>query len=128
MEYRSLENADLTTVLFAANGAGGSFAWSTKTPQEILEDVNALLSSTWANSANEEWCPLTWETPISEQNSLVGLTPYHCLLERPSWWLPKAPLLIPLRAYWWLRRDMIDPLLRGRKRRRPEKFTRRLGR
>jgi hypothetical protein len=34
-----------------ANGAGGSPLWSTKTPDEILADVNTLLNSTWQASA-----------------------------------------------------------------------------
>lgn len=32
------------------NGAGGSPLWSSKTPQEILNDVNTLLNSIWAAS------------------------------------------------------------------------------
>lgn len=34
-----------------ANGISGSPLWASKTPDEILADVNALLESTWSNSA-----------------------------------------------------------------------------
>lgn len=34
-----------------ANGAGGSAAWATKTPQEIMTDVNTLLNAVWTTSA-----------------------------------------------------------------------------
>jgi hypothetical protein len=90
MEYKSLENADLTTVLFASNDAGGSATWSTKTPQEILEDVSALLSSTWANSANEEWCPLAnGGVPINGEFVPPDLMwPPRDVMERCGW----APL------------------------------------
>lgn len=40
----------VSNVSNVANGALGSPAWSTKTPDEILADVNALITSTWAAS------------------------------------------------------------------------------
>lgn len=40
--------ATVTNVANVPNGAAASPAWSTKTPAEILADVNALLNSVWA--------------------------------------------------------------------------------
>lgn len=40
----------VTNVSTAPDGAQGSTLWSTKTPDEILNDVNLLLESTWKNS------------------------------------------------------------------------------
>jgi hypothetical protein len=34
----------------AANGASGTATWSTKTPAEILKDINSLIVTTWTNS------------------------------------------------------------------------------
>lgn len=45
-----LNNAGVTHGA-VANGAAGTPAWSTKTPDEILADVNTLLESTWSASA-----------------------------------------------------------------------------
>jgi len=44
-----VNNADVT-VTNAATGAGGSTAWNTKTPAEILADVNAAIIAAWAAS------------------------------------------------------------------------------
>lgn len=44
-----VNNADVT-VTNAATGAGGSAAWNTKTPAEILADVNAAIIAAWAAS------------------------------------------------------------------------------
>lgn len=48
--YGLLNNPTVTNVSNVPNGAASSPAWSTKTPAEILADVNALLTSTWAAS------------------------------------------------------------------------------
>lgn len=45
-----VNNSLVTNVANVANGAGGFPAWTTKTPNEILADVNALLISVWAAS------------------------------------------------------------------------------
>ncbi len=45
-----LLNSSLVTAGAVANGIAGTPAWSTKTPDEILADVNALLSATWLAS------------------------------------------------------------------------------
>lgn len=41
----------VTNVSNLPNGAGGSPKWSLKTPDEILADVNAIITSAWAASA-----------------------------------------------------------------------------
>lgn len=50
MAQYGLVNSPLVTSGNVANGAQGTTEWSTKTPDEILADVNSLLSSTWAAS------------------------------------------------------------------------------
>lgn len=40
----------VTNVANVANGASGSGAWANKTPQEILNDINEAITSTWAAS------------------------------------------------------------------------------
>ncbi|MBB4017375.1 hypothetical protein GGR16_002404 [Chelatococcus caeni] len=53
--YNGLVNANIggkvTNVSNVANGAGGTPGWTTKTPDEILGDVNELLTSVWQASA-----------------------------------------------------------------------------
>lgn len=44
-------NSLVTNVSNVAAGAGGTTAWTTKTPDEILTDVNTALTSVWAASA-----------------------------------------------------------------------------
>lgn len=46
-----INNTLVTNVTDVANGASGSPAWTSKTPPEILGDVNELLTSVWAASA-----------------------------------------------------------------------------
>lgn len=49
--YKGLLNsAAVVNVAAVANGAGGSPKWINKTPDEILADVNELLTSVWAAS------------------------------------------------------------------------------
>ena len=45
-----LLTSSLVTSVGVVNGAGGAAAWSTKTPDEILADVNKLITDTWAAS------------------------------------------------------------------------------
>lgn len=47
-----LNNADVT-VTNAATGAGGSATWATKTPDEILKDVNDAILAAWAASEHD---------------------------------------------------------------------------
>lgn len=43
-------NGRVTNVANVVNGAGGSSLWANKTPDEILADVNELLTNVWAAS------------------------------------------------------------------------------
>lgn len=45
-----LNNSLVTNVSNVPNGAGGDTEWTSKTPAEILADVNAMLNSAWAAS------------------------------------------------------------------------------
>jgi hypothetical protein len=46
-----VNNASASTITNVANGASGSPLWSSKTPDEILIDVNSLITSVWTASA-----------------------------------------------------------------------------
>lgn len=46
-----LINSPLVTAAAVANGGNGTPEWSTKTPVEILADVNTILEETWESSA-----------------------------------------------------------------------------
>lgn len=46
-----LVNSPLVTATNVVNGASASPLWSSKTPQEILNDVNTLLNNVWTASA-----------------------------------------------------------------------------
>lgn len=50
MNIYGLVNSPVITAAAVANGAGGTAAWSTKTPDEILNDVNQVITATWAAS------------------------------------------------------------------------------
>lgn len=56
-----LNSAAVTNVSNVPNGASASPLWSTKTPAEILADVNALLTSAWAASG---WAVMPTEVRI----------------------------------------------------------------
>jgi len=45
-----LNNASVSTADVAATGTGSSKLWSTKTPDQILDDVNGLLNAAWEAS------------------------------------------------------------------------------
>lgn len=52
LNQKGLINSPLVTnVSNVPAGAGGTTPWNTKTPDEILADVNAILTTTWGNSA-----------------------------------------------------------------------------
>lgn len=46
-----LVNASGVTATNVANGGTGSMAWTTKTPDEILADINTALNTNWQNAA-----------------------------------------------------------------------------
>ncbi len=73
-----VNHANVTNVAAVANGAGGTPQWSTKDPDEILADVNELLSSVWEASA---WAvmptelrlpPLQYSYLVSQKVSSAG--------------------------------------------------------
>jgi hypothetical protein len=47
--YGLVNNPNVTASI-VATGAAGTKTWATKTPREILDDVNAILNETWKNS------------------------------------------------------------------------------
>lgn len=47
--YGLINNPDITATLVSA-GAGGDTSWDTKTADEILMDINLLITKTWAQS------------------------------------------------------------------------------
>ncbi len=51
VQATGLLSSSQVTAGSVANGASGSSLWINKTPDEILEDVNALVESTWSASA-----------------------------------------------------------------------------
>lgn len=53
--FKGLFNNTSITANAVAVGAGGSKLWSQKTPQEILADVNTLLTNTWAAAGWAVW-------------------------------------------------------------------------
>jgi hypothetical protein len=65
-----INNAGVT-VNAVANGAQGSPKWTTKTPDEILADVNGLLNATWQSSG---WAriPTELRLPPAQYNYLVS--------------------------------------------------------
>jgi hypothetical protein len=46
-----VNDSGVTATTVAATGAGGATAWTSKTPDQILADVNTLLSSVWLSAA-----------------------------------------------------------------------------
>lgn len=60
-----LLNSPLVTAGSVVNGISGSPLWSQKTPDEILADVNSLLTSTWLASAYAV-CPSELRVPPTQ--------------------------------------------------------------
>lgn len=50
VDKKGLVNSDAVVVSFVDVGAGGETQWSTKTADEILDDVNTLIKDAWAAS------------------------------------------------------------------------------
>lgn len=73
-QYGLYNNPSVTPVS-VATGAGGGTAWTTKSPLEILADVNEILVTTWEiNSANPVLavCPDTLLLPAPQYAYLVS--------------------------------------------------------
>lgn len=65
-----LSNTNIPEVVLAADGTGSSKLWSTKTPDQILRDMNAVVNSIYTvtkgvHRANELWMPLDQYTYIA---------------------------------------------------------------
>lgn len=66
-----LNNAGITRSTAPA-GAAGTATWATKTPDEILEDVNAILSAVWtANDCATDALPNHILVPVAQFGMLV---------------------------------------------------------
>lgn len=69
--YEGLINSSLVTATNVVNGASGSPLWANKTPDEILADINKLLSDTWLASAYAV-CPSKLLVPPAQFSKLVS--------------------------------------------------------
>lgn len=85
-----LLNSSAVTTGFVEVGAAGTTEWSTKTPDEILADVNTLLEECWA-AAGYALCPSKLLLPpaqfayiTSQKNSLAGNVSILTFLEDNS--------------------------------------------
>lgn len=66
-----VNNPDATETT-AVNGAKGTAAWATKTPQEILKDVNDAITSVWAaNEYDETAVPNHILIPYEQYNYIL---------------------------------------------------------
>ena len=72
-----LVNNTAITAAAAANGAAGTPAWNTKTPVEILTDINSILNATWHQ-------PISWQLLIAPRLMNGGNTFHTVLLKRYS--------------------------------------------
>lgn len=66
-----LFNSALVTTGNVANGVSGSPLWSSKTPDEMLTDVNTLLAATWLASAYAV-CPSELRLPPNQYSYLCS--------------------------------------------------------
>ena len=65
VDKEGLVNSSSVTTGFVDAGAAGSTEWTTKTPDEILEDVNTLIQECWA-AAGYQICPSKLLLPPSQ--------------------------------------------------------------
>lgn len=95
-----LANSPSVTVGNVAAGAQGGTAWSTKTPDEILYDVNTLLEATWAAAGYAVMPgrlllpPVQYSYLVSQKVSLAGNVSILEFLRANS--LTNATLGVPL--------------------------------
>ena len=66
-----LVNSSVVTSFGVPNGAGGQPEWVNKTPDEILADVNSLLTLVWKNSALEI-CPSKLLLPPDQYSYIIS--------------------------------------------------------
>ncbi len=69
---KGLLNSPLVSASAVVNGAAGTPAWSTKTPDEILADINSALSASWLASAYAI-CPSELRLPPTQFALLTTL-------------------------------------------------------
>lgn len=69
-----VNNADATETT-VANGAAGTATWATKTPLEILEDINTAITSVWANAE--------YDTEAMPNHILIPYEQYTYILNTP---------------------------------------------
>ena len=86
------------------------------------DDLNAGLFAFTGHSASSKWYANTSAEILSDLNALFNSLWASSANEE---WSGLGELLLPVRSYWWLKRGVIDLLLRSRKARRPKRFTRR---
>lgn len=67
-----VNNPDATETTAAATGTGSGTAWSTKTPQQILADINNALTAVWAaNEYDETAIPNHILIPYEQYNYIL---------------------------------------------------------
>jgi len=68
--FEGLFNTASVAVIAVVNGGGGTPQWATKTHDEILTDVNTILSGTWVNTLGIEMCD-TLLIPLAQFSDIV---------------------------------------------------------
>ena len=83
-EYGStgLFNDPNVTQTTAANGAGGTATWATKTPDEILKDVNDAIIAAWAAAEYDESAMPNHILMPYEQYTYIATTKVSALAEK----------------------------------------------
>lgn len=67
-----VNNPDAVETTVAASGTGSGTKWSTKTPQQILDDINTALSTAWAaNEYDESAIPNHILIPYEQYNYIL---------------------------------------------------------
>lgn len=64
-KYGLVNNTGSVTTGFVDAGTAGTTQWNTKTPAEILEDINALITAAWA-AAGYQICPTKLLVPPTQ--------------------------------------------------------------
>lgn len=72
-KYGLVNNTSAVTTWFVDAGAAGDMAWSTKTPAEILKDVNDLITACWQASGFAV-CPSKLLLPPSQYAYIISQT------------------------------------------------------
>lgn len=70
--YGLLNNPNIPTITVPADGVGGSTEWSTKTPEQILRDMNLVVNQIVVNS-NEVEAPDTLLLPLDQYTYIKSM-------------------------------------------------------